>query len=263
MGRPGGETSAEDSLAIDMLAVTKRFGETIALDRCTFSCRFGMVHALLGENGSGKSTAVKVAAGIVAPDTGAFNLRGLEVRRFSPRSARGLGVEAVLQEVIVIESLSVLDNLFLGYDGLLRRRVPRRERLTLGAAALEPFAAVADVDLGTRVEDLTLAQAQLIGIARALMREPRILVLDESTSALDVQSVDGLFGVLRSFTGEGGCVLFISHRLDEVMAIAQHVTVLRNGQAVASVHRSETSADALIDLMAGPQLPEGRPTGAI
>jgi ribose transport system ATP-binding protein len=233
-------------LVLDGLA--KRYGETVALDGIEVAFARGQVHTILGENGSGKSTLVKLISGVVRPDRGSIRIDGRPVRLRDPAEARRYGIATVFQEVLVAPDRSVLDNVFLGYDGLFRRRVAYGRRRELAASTLARVTRAAP-DLDARGADLSLAQQQLVVLARALVREPRMLVLDEVTSALDVADRDVLFEAIRAFVAGGRLALFISHRLDEVQRLSDRVTVLRNGRAVETLDRDVVTSQRLLRLM--------------
>lgn len=226
----------------------RNFGETIALADCSFDIVPGEIHALVGENGSGKSTLIKILSGILAESGGELVWDGKVTRIENPRAAQQAGIATVFQETLALDQLSVRDNVVLGLDGLFRRvqstadetRVVREALDTIGMGALDP-----NIPLGA----LSLAQRQGVTIARALLRPWRLLVLDESTSALDVDARDRLFEALRRFRGEGRSILFVSHRMDEILDIADRSTVLRSGRSVATVTRAETTTNLLLELM--------------
>lgn len=234
--------------ALRLDGVRKAFGETVALDDVDLTCRAGAVHTILGENGSGKSTLVKLISGVLAPDAGSVSVQGRPLRPCSPRAARELGVATVFQEVLVAPNRSVAENVLLGQDGWWRWRVPRGERRrraieTLGQVSTATF------DPDAAVGDLGLLQQHQVAIARALALGPRILVLDESTAALDVGERDVLFERVRALLAEGVAVIFISHRMDEVLELSDEVTVLRSGRVVQTLQRDELSVDRLLALL--------------
>jgi ABC-type sugar transport system ATPase subunit len=212
----------------------------------------GEVHAIVGENGSGKSTLVKLLAGVHRPDRGSLEMGNREqLAGFgSPGAALQAGIVAVFQEVLVIEAQSLLENVWLGVDGLLRRTTPeyvKRERTI--AVMTELLGESPPID--TALESLPLSVRQACVIARALVRDPRVLILDESTSALDVEIRDRLFDVIRRRKRQGGSVIFISHRMDEIEAIADRVTVMRSGRTVTTLNSVDATPNELVRLMSG------------
>jgi ABC-type sugar transport system ATPase subunit len=241
-----------ESMRVEAIGVTKSFGATRALSAGTLRLRPGEVHTLVGENGSGKSTLVKILAGIHARDGGTLAVDGTPVDRIaSPRQARGLGIAAVFQEVLTVASRSVLDNIWLGIDGVVRETVSKTERRRRAQDVLGRLAGTA-IDLDVPAGVLSLSQRQLCCVARALVTDPRILILDESTSALDLDSRDRLFEVVRELSAAGTGVLFISHRMDEIFTIADVITVLRSGETVAErIPAARSSIPELVRHMTG------------
>jgi ABC-type sugar transport system ATPase subunit len=236
-------------LSVDGLA--KAFGQTQALRNCTFSVRAGEVHAVVGENGSGKSTLVKILAGVHRPDQGSLEVGGKRLDGFrSPRATGRAGVIAVFQEVLVVGPQTVLENVWMGVDGLFRRNVPEGVKRERASQVLNELLGETP-PLDTPVEALPLSVRQVCGIVRALVRDPQILILDESTSALDVATRDRLFAIVRRITGQGRSVIFISHRMDEIEQVADRITVLRSGRSVATLDRGDASSDELVRLMSG------------
>ena len=241
--------SGEVVLAVDGL--TKAFGQTQALRDCSFSVRAGEVHAVVGENGSGKSTLVKILAGVHRPDQGTLEIGGVRFDRVgSPRTTIDAGVVAVFQEVLVVGPQTLLENVWMGVDGLLRRRVPERVKRERARTTLTELLGESP-PLDAPVESLPLSVRQVCGIARALVRDPRILILDESTSALDVATRDRLFAIIRTRIAQSRTIIFISHRMDEIEEIADRITVLRSGRSVATLDRDQASARELVRLMSG------------
>jgi ABC-type sugar transport system ATPase subunit len=230
--------------------VAKAFGATQALRDCSFALRAGEVHALAGENGSGKSTLVKILSGVHVPDSGRVEIAGAAVHLRSPKAAQQHGIVTVFQEVLVAESRSVLENVWLGADDTWRARVPAREKRRRAKAALEELLGK-PVDLSMIMEDLSLSDRQACCIVRALLRKPRILILDEATSALDVATRDRLFTLIARLAGDGVGVIFITHRMDEIEEIGDRITVMRSGQTVANLMRAAWTPRELVRLMTG------------
>jgi ABC-type sugar transport system ATPase subunit len=239
------------SLGLEVRDLAKAFGATRALKSCSLDVKIGEVHAVIGENGSGKSTLVKILTGVHLPDRGTIRVRDQETPGLrSPRAALDLGVVAVLQETLVAGSRSVLDNIWLGSDDLFRVNVPRSVKTQRAKAILEELLESPPA-LDRPVEELSISDRQACCIARALVRNPKLLILDEATSALDVTTCDALFRIVRRSAGDGVSVLFISHRMDEIVQIADRITVLRSGDSVATVGRGEASSTELVRLMTG------------
>jgi ABC-type sugar transport system ATPase subunit len=239
------------AVVLRVTGMAKRFGSTEALRDCSFELRAGEVHAILGENGSGKSTLVKILAGVHKPDSGLISLWDVDHRRIpSPQASIKAGIVTVFQEVLVVGQRSVLDNVWLGADGLARKQATDSYKRTRAQEVLAEL--LEDVpDLDQPAQTLPLPVRQACCISRALVRDPKILVLDESTSALDVATRDSLFKILARHKAAGGSVIFISHRMDEIEEIGDRVTVLRSGVSVATLDRGAATARELIELMTG------------
>jgi ABC-type sugar transport system ATPase subunit len=227
----------------------KTYGETVALDGVAVRFEPATIHAILGENGSGKSTLVKLLSGVVPPSRVAIRVDGRAIDRHSPRVFQGLGLATVFQEVLIAPDRSALDNIFLGCDGLFRRRLPRARRPKLAAEALGSIANT-KFDLEAPAGLLPLAARQLVVLARALVKRPRVLILDEVTAALDFADRETVFQTMEAFSRAGGLILFISHRMDEVLRLAHRVTILRNGRVVDTLDRSALSPEQMLSLMA-------------
>ena len=245
------QTQARSADLLRTEGLRKSFGPTVALREVSLQLMAGEVHAVMGENGSGKSTLVKILSGVHRPDAGQVLVEQAPLRVRGPRAAIASGVATVFQEVQCVPAQSVLDNLWLGADGILRRAGnspgERRERARTELTRLLGSCP----DLNAPAGSLSLSERQALAICRALLREPKVLVLDEATSALDIATRDRLFGVVRRLTAAGGAVLFISHRMDEVAEIADRVTVLRSGESVATLDRADAEVGRLVELMTG------------
>jgi ABC-type sugar transport system ATPase subunit/ribose/xylose/arabinose/galactoside ABC-type transport system permease subunit len=245
------QTQAPPSTVLHVDGLAKSFGATTALRHCSLALQAGEIQALIGENGSGKSTLVKILAGVHRPDTGRVLLRQEPLRARSPRAAIGAGIATVFQEVQCVPAQSVLENLWLGYDGILRRaRISPAQRRARAQEVLTELLGSCP-DLAAPASSLSLSERQGVAICRALLRDPTILILDEASSALDVATRDRLFSCMRRLTAAGRAVLFISHRMDEVTQVADRITVLRSGESVATLDRAEAGPDRLVELMTG------------
>lgn len=256
--------AAEDEAPfLSAVEIAKRFGETRALISCSFAVRAGEIHALVGENGSGKSTLVKILSGVLGPDRGELKIAGIPARLASPRRAQSAGIATVFQEILTVEHLSVLDNIWLGADSAVKERVTAGEKRDRALAVLERLTP-SFPSLRTPMSRLNLGQRQLAVVTRALVREPKLLILDESTSALDISDRDRLFAEIERRRATGTGVIFISHRMDEIMEVGQRVTVLRAGESVATLPREESNPTTLIRLMSGrePAAPSPSERGA-
>lgn len=245
---------APDNQALRVAGVVKAYGATIALAGVSFAVKIGAVHALLGENGAGKSTTVKLLSGLVQPDEGSVALFGKTVRLPSPHEAHRHGVQTAFQEMTLVRDLTIAQNMLLpraptGPLGQLRRREGERlvaEHLAnLGLESIDPRAEIRDLELPVR---------QKIEIARAIFRKPRILLLDEPTSTLSGRDIDWLGDLIDRLKKQGVTIVFISHRMPEVRRFCDRLTVLRNGKDVGEADVSEISDDEVVRLIIGRSL---------
>jgi ribose transport system ATP-binding protein len=220
-----------------------------ALDDASFEARFGEVHALVGENGAGKSTLIKILSGVLRPDEGTVRIRGEDVSFRNPHDARALGVGTVFQELTLMPWMTVAENLLLRDEPRGPARLIRRRELVSRADQLFEQLGIGGIDPYDLPASLSLAQRQVIEIARALLRDPQILFLDEPTSALSEQEVEWLFGLVRGLRDRGTCVIFTSHRWGEVANLADRITIFRNGERVAT--RDRLSEAEAVTLMTG------------
>jgi ABC-type sugar transport system, ATPase component len=236
--------------AVEIDGIRKAFGATVALDGVSFSIRPGSVHALLGENGAGKSTLVKLMSGLVRPTEGRIRIFGEEASLGSPRASHALGVQTAFQEMTLVRDLTVLDNMMLPYapmgiTGLVRRAAARKEvREHIQGLGFS-------VDLDAEVASLELSVRQKIEIARAVYRKPRILLLDEPTSTLAGKDVDWLGDIIAKLKAQGTTIVFISHRMREVRAFCDTLTILRNGRHIMTTSVSDVTDEEVIEKIIG------------
>lgn len=229
-----------------MQGITQTFPGVKALQNVDFTLDAGEVRALMGENGAGKSTLIKVLTGVYQPDSGSIELDGEAVRPTSPAHAQSLGISTVYQEVNLAPNLTVAESICLGSDGSLMRWGAMRERARVALSRLN-----LDVDVNRTLGDYPTAVQQLVAIARAIDRQAKVLVLDEPTSSLDQDECDRLFELMRKLRGEGMGIVFVTHFLDQVYAVSDSISVLRNGEKVGDWMTAELDRQALVSKMLG------------
>lgn len=240
----------QNSVVLSVSGLGKSFGPTHALVGADFVLRRGNVLALMGENGSGKSTLVKILTGVHRPDSGTLELDGKSYAPQSPADAISCGVVAVYQEILTVPGRSVLENVWMGSGGFLRRGLAEADKRRIADEYLRKLVNTG-VDLDAPAGALSVSTQQAVCITRALVREPRLLILDESTSALDVETRNNLFSIVHDRSAQGDPTVFISHRMDEVLEIADTAAVLRSGKSVGSLVRADITPDRLVQLMTG------------
>lgn len=239
---------------LEVTGISKQFFGFYALKDVDFDVRPGEVHALLGENGAGKSTLIKILAGVNASDEGRYFVEGKEVDVRNPRDAQDLGVNVVFQELNLVPSISVAENVFFGrlpkgrfFGNVDWKKLREDTRRLLAEVGL-------DIDPRTKASFLSVAQQQLVEIARALSFESRIIAMDEPTSALSHQEIERLFGLIERLKERGVGIIYVSHKLDELFRVTDRITVLRDGRKVGEVATTQTNEEELVRLMVGRQL---------
>jgi ribose transport system ATP-binding protein len=232
-----------------LTGIEKRFPGVHALKGAHLEVRAGEIHALVGENGAGKSTLIKIVTGAHRPDAGEMELDGSPVSFDGPIDALRAGIAAIYQEFNLVPGLTVRENLLLGREQTRFGVIDAREERRRTEEVLRRLGGAIDPE--TRIRELDIAGQQIVEIARALLADARLLIMDEPTATLAPREVDRLFGILRELRRDGHGVLFISHRLDEIRAISDAITVMRDGETLGSWPTAELADDRMIELMVG------------
>ncbi|MGN0758312.1 MAG: ABC transporter ATP-binding protein, partial [Candidatus Ventricola sp.] len=236
---------------IEMLNITKEFPGIVANDNITLQLRRGEIHALLGENGAGKSTLMSVLFGLYQPEKGEIRKNGEVVHIKDPNDANALGIGMVHQHFKLVEVFSVLDNIILGVEpakgpfGYLEKSEARKKVVELS----ERYGLMVDPD--AMVEDITVGMQQRTEILKMLYRDNEVLIFDEPTAVLTPQEIDELMKIMKGLAAEGKSILFITHKLDEIKAVADRCTVLRKGRFIGTVDVATTSKEELSEMMVG------------
>lgn len=247
------------SYLVEMRGIEKRFPGVHALKAVHFDLKPGEVHALMGENGAGKSTLMKIMSGIYARDGGEMFVDGAPVAPDSPRAAQDLGIGIIHQELSLMNDLTAAQNVLIGREP--RRSFGRLDEAALNAATAEIFASLnLTMDPRTQVSTQTIARQQLIEIAKALSYNPRVLIMDEPTAALNDTEINELFKVIEQLKASGVGIVYISHRMDEIKRIADRVTILRDGAYIETVEAAQTPLTKIIQLMVGRDVTQNAPT---
>jgi len=242
--------STDHPVVLAAVDVSKVFPGTVALDKASFEVRSGAVNVLVGENGAGKSTLMKILAGVEQPTSGQLLLDGKPIRFPTPRDAAGHGIGIIYQELNLCPNLSVAENIFIGAP-LLRYRIDIDGRRQAERAAELMRRLEQAIDPQTLVGDLRIGQQQIVEIAKALAEDVRILIMDEPTSALSSVEVEILFRVIRELKAAGVAIIYISHRLDEIMVIGDYITVMRDGRVQARAAVADISIPWIVGQMVG------------
>lgn len=245
-------TDPNQTIVVGMREISKSFPGVHALQQVNLELRRGEVHAVVGENGAGKSTLMKILAGVYRADAGEVFLKGVPVSFNGPREALNAGISTIHQELNLIPNLTVGENIMLTREPVRGRFIDERALFAKAQGSLRSLEI--DLDPRTLVEDLTVAKQQMVEIAKALSLEADVVIMDEPTSALTERETEVLFAIIKRLKARGVAVLYISHRMEEIFSIADRVTVLRDGQLVATKQVSEVTPAQLISLMVGREL---------
>lgn len=246
------KNDASEDFVIEMRHITKEFPGIIANDDITLQLRRGEIHALLGENGAGKSTLMSVLFGLYQPEKGEILKNGQVVKINNPNDATALGIGMVHQHFKLVEVFSVLDNIILGAEpnkaGFLTKKEAREKVVALS----EKYGLMVDPD--AIIEDITVGMQQRVEILKMLYRDNEILIFDEPTAVLTPQEIDELMKIMKNLAAEGKSILFITHKLNEIMAVADRCSVLRKGKYIGTVEIKDTTKEELSEMMVGRQV---------
>ena len=238
---------------LELSNIHKIFPGVHALDGVSLDVYPGEVHALMGENGAGKSTLIKVVSGVHEPDEGEMYLRGEKKQFQSPKEAIASGIRVIYQELSLAANLSVAENIFLGNLPVNKQgKVDFKQLYSRAEQVLRDLNL--DIDVKTKVEYLTIAKQQLVEIAKAIAYDPDIIIMDEPTSALSAQEIESLFAIVKMLKARGKAIVYVSHKLDEIFAITDKITILRDGEYICTENTSDVTEELLIQQMVGREL---------
>ena len=243
--------------AIRLENITKTYPGVVALDHITLEVQTGEIHAIVGENGAGKSTMMKIISGAIEPNEGTVEIFGNSYEKMTPSLSRGLGVELVYQEFNLVPDLSVAENIFLGTVIGTKYRPNMKEIYERSRNVLEYMGV--DINPKTKVKELSAAYCQLVEIAKAVSKDVKLLILDEPTASLTVAETEILFRLMRRLKEKGTTILYVSHRMSEIFEMCDRITVFRDGQVIDSMNTSDISREELIRLMVGRNVSETYP----
>lgn len=245
----------ENNIVLEMKNISKRFTGVQALDKVDFKLLKGEVHALLGENGAGKSTLIKILGGIHTADEGEFYINGKKTNINSILDARDNGISIIHQEIVLVPHISIAENIFLGREPLTKYGFKDIKKMNDEATKMVSALGL-DIDVREEVFYLSIAQKQMVEIIKAVSFQSKIIVMDEPTSSLTDREVEQLFKIIEKLKSQGVGIIYISHKLEELFAITDRITVLRDGKYIDTKVTKEVSKDELISLMVGRELEE-------
>ena len=241
-------------LILEMKAINKHFPGVQALKDVDFSIKKGEIHALIGQNGAGKSTLLKILSGVYHLDSGSVTLKGKELRRWTPQQMIDRGVSFIYQELNLVQSLTVAQNIFIGREP--KNAIGLIDWNTMRAGATEALAriGVSDLDVNSPVDQLTVAKQQLVAIARALDMDPTVLILDEPTSRLGLEDAERLFTILKDMQEQDLSIIYVTHRLSNIYRLSDRITVLRDGKLIVTADTANLPAGELVKHMVGEEV---------
>ena len=236
---------------LEMNDIQKHFPGVQALKGVDFEEQKGEIHALVGQNGAGKSTLLKVLAGIYVPEQGSIKVNGIELTRWNPQKVMDMGISFIYQELNLVQSMTVAQNLFIGNEARNALGLINWKKMRANAKGALARIGITDIDVNTPIKNLTVAKQQLVAIARALAQNPKLLVLDEPTSRLSFEDAEQLFKILKAMQKDNISIIYVSHRLSEIYRISDRVTVLRDGTCIITNQTKAIPARELVKYMVG------------
>ena len=239
-------------------AITKRYGGVTALANVDFACSLGTIHAVVGENGAGKSSLMKLIAGVTRPDEGEIYVEDKPIKFASPADAAALGIVCIFQELSLLPDLSVADNISIADPPKRFGLIDHRRQRRIAEQVLQRVGC-GDIHPDERVKDLPLSRQQMVEIAKALIRSPRLIIMDEATSALTARDVEHLYRIVRGLREQGVAVLYISHRMPEISALADICSVFRNGKHIETFPMSSRTTEEIVPMMIGREVARAYP----
>lgn len=238
---------------VNMIDISKRYGGVAALNNVSFSAKLGEVHALLGENGAGKSTLMKVLAGAIVKDSGKIEIDGQEVSINNPKQGQDCGVSVIYQEFALAKHLTVAENIFMDSLGEGKALINWKKLKQRAKIVLEEMG-FGDIDPSKPVSELTIAYQQVVEICKAISRDAKVLIFDEPTAVLTLKEVEKLFNIIKKLREKGVCIIYISHRLEEIFRICDRITILKDGKNVTTIEVKETNQKSVVNYMIGRDL---------
>jgi len=240
---------------VKMTDISKRFGGVAALDNVSFCANAGEVHALLGENGAGKSTLMKILAGAIEKDAGQIEIDGREVTINNPKQGQDCGISVIYQEFALAKHLTVAENIFIDSLGEGKGLVKWKKLKQRAKTVLEEMG-FGDIDPSKPVSELTVAYQQVVEICKAISRDAKVLIFDEPTAVLTLKEVEKLFDIINKLRNKGVCIIYISHRLEEIFRICDRITILKDGKNVTTMDVKDTDEKSIVTYMIGRDLSE-------
>ena len=238
----------EQNVILRMKGITKRFPGTLALDQVQLTCEKGKVHILLGENGAGKSTLVKIISGVYLRDEGTMWYDGKEVNFTNVRQSMDAGISIIHQELNLLPERTIAQNIYLGHEPLTKGGIVDYKKMVRDSQELMHSLGL-DLNPNTLVKHLSIAQMQMVEVVKALSQEVKLVIMDEPTSSLTSREIAKLFEIVQRLKDQGVAIIYISHRMDEIKRIGDHVTVMRDGQYIDTVDVASVELDTLISMI--------------